>query len=388
MKQKQSDQQDEKGRRRRARFWRFLQIFAVPILTKKYRYACDRIELKGPYLLIANHAANFDPILMGIASPEPLTVVGSEHLERLGFLTRLIHRFFSLIPRRKAASGRQTVIQILKALKQDQPVLLFAEGECTWDGVSAEIFPATGKLAKLARVPLVTFRLQGNYLAQPRWAKKARKGPISGRIVNVYSPEQLGEMNADDVNDAINRDLFVDAPSRAQLEGTKYRSRASAQGLEQALFICPACQRIGVLRAEGDELSCDCGMRARLDQSGVFAEGPFVTIHDWDAWQRQTLEELLGNDDAPTELFPGSGKLTDCSDGTTREVRFSLDLSAQAIRIDGEAHPFSGISDIAMVKASRLVFTADHTYYELFAKNAILRPYLMAVQASQKGTER
>ena len=219
--------------RSRARFWRLLTRLTGRVWARKYRYTFDRIEVEGPYLLIANHACNSDPILVGTANPDqPLAFVGSEHLERLGFLTRLLNRCFTLIPRSKASSGLQSAKQILKVLKQGQPVLLFAEGDCTWDGVSGKIFPATGKLAKLARVPLVTFRLEGNYLMKPRWARKRRKGPVRGRVVRVYSPEELGTMSPEAVNEAVDRDLYTDAPETARQSGAVYRSRARAEGLE------------------------------------------------------------------------------------------------------------------------------------------------------------
>ena len=383
-----TDLEGGKARQRQARFWKRLVRFTGPFWARKFRYTCDPIDLEGPYLLIANHASNADPILVGAANPrQALAVVGSEHLERLGWISRLLTRFFRLIPRSKASSGLQSAKQILQVLKQGQPVLLFAEGDCTWDGVSKAIFPATGKLAKLARVPLVTYRLEGNYMRKPRWARKARKGPVRGRLVRVYSPDDLAAMRPEEIDAAIDRDLCFDGPEAARQTGTAYRSRALAEGLEQALCLCPACGGIGTLQTKGSEIFCPvCGLRARLSETGGFSSGPFPTVREWDLWQTSAMERLVREENR-SGLFPGRGKLTELPGGTPRSVEFSLDLQEKAIVVDGKPLYFSGISDAAMVKTNRLLFTSDGQYCEILAKKALLRPYLTAVSIYQKETE-
>ena len=73
--------------------------------------------------------------------------------------------------------------------------------------------------------------------------------------------------------------------------------------------------------------------------------------------------------------------------GKSRKTRFSLELEKHAIQTDGQVFPFSGISDIAMVKTNRLLFSAPDGYYEIRSEKGILRPYLLAVQNDGKETE-
>lgn len=383
-----SSSPDGKLRRSHRWVWQLAVRLMKPVWARKYQYEYDPVTLDGPYLLIANHGANSDPITVGLANPaRPPAFVGSEHLDRLGPVTRLLRWAFALIPRSKASSGMQTVKRILRVLQQGQPVVLFAEGECTWDGVSADIFPATGKLAKLARVPLVTYRLEGNYLTRPRWAKKPRKGPLRGRLVHIYTPEELAGMDAEAVNAAINRDLYWDAPSSAEQSGAVYRGKAPAAGLERALFLCPACGGLGCLKTKGDEILCTaCGKRARLNAHGTFDSGPYPTVRAWDLWQKRAFGRLV-RAGRQAGLFPCRGTWTELPDGRPRRAEFSLDLKEQAIRIGETALPFAAISDAAMVKTNRLLLTADGKYYEIRADRAILRPYLLAIQPSQTKAE-
>ena len=72
-----------------------------------------------------------------------------------------------------------------------------------------------GALAKLAKCNLVTFRIRGAFFVDPNWCNDhKRKGPVSGEIVGVYTPEQLAKMSNDEIEAIIARDLYEDAYER------------------------------------------------------------------------------------------------------------------------------------------------------------------------------
>ena len=376
------------GRVRR-RAWKLAQRLVHRFLRRKYNYEYSPIGIEGPFLLIANHANNTDPLFVSMSSKTtPLTFVASEHLERLGLLTRLLTRYFSVILRAKASSAVSTVRSILKALRQGESVALFAEGECTWDGISAGIFPATGKLARTAGVPLVTYRLEGNYLSCPRWAKKARKGRCVGSVVRIYSPEELAKMKPDEITAAIDRDIYEDAWQTEKRVNAVFRSKAPAAGLERALFLCPGCHSLGSLRTRGSAVRCrKCGMRAELDGRGFFRTGPFPGILEWDGWQKTAYAKIV-RERPEGALFPARGRLTELPDGKGKPLPFCLDLHRAALLLDGTPVPFRDISEMAMVKTNRLLFTTPSGYFELRTKRGILRPYLLAWQASREIQDR
>jgi 1-acyl-sn-glycerol-3-phosphate acyltransferase len=373
------------------RIWRIAQQIVAPIVSRKYNGSFEQIGIDGPFLLVCNHACNADPIFVGLLSREkPLTYVASEHLERLGFVTTLLTRSFSIIPRKKASTAVDTVRSVLRALKQGASVVLFAEGECTWDGVSNEVFPATGKLAKISRVPLVTCRLEGNYLTKPRWAKASRRGSINGRVVRRYTPEELAKMSPEEITAAINCDIYENAWETQRRANAPFISGASAEGLERALFICPECGEMGSLRTNKNAIFCTkCNMRVTLDGSSFFQNGRFPTVREWDIWQQGELQRRMGTGEENAELFPAKGKMADLSGGTKKRVPFHLDLRRGAIVIDGKTIPLSDFTDMAMVKTNRLLFEWNGSYYEIVTKNGILRPYLLAKQfySTEKGGE-
>lgn len=389
--EKQRKKIDEsKAKRIRQRAWNTAQKVFPRIFERKYNAVFEKNTLTGPFLLIANHAMNSDPILVGFSFPQqPLTYVGSEHLNRLGIISKLLNRYFGLIPRSKATVGADTVGAVLRTLKRGEPVALFAEGDCTWDGVTAKVFPATGKLAKAAGVPLVTYRLEGTYLTFPRWAEKARRGRLHGGVVHVYDKEELAGMTASEVTEAINRDIFVDSWQLQRENGVAYKSKAPAKGLEKALFICPECGKTDCMETDGSRIFCkNCGAAAEMDERGFLTGGKFNTVREWDEWQKQKLNKELGKTTGAS-LFESEGVLTDLIDrkAKKRKIAFSLNAADCALTVDGKAIPFSEISSMAMVKTSRLLFTTGGGYYEIKSKHGILRPYCLAWQNRPVGTE-
>lgn len=351
--------------------WRLLQPPVRALVRWKFHFSCEEIHADGPILLIPNHVSAWDPFLVASSLPKhQVYFVASEHLFRLGLLSRVIEYIFDPIPRRKASSGADTVKACLRRLRAGRSVCLFAEGEQSWNGRNIPIFPATGKLVKSSGATLVTYRLEGAYLSLPRWGRGIRRGRVYGHPVGVYFPEQLKAMTADEVNAVINRDIAEDAWERQRLDPVSYTGKNRAEGLERALCLCPRCRRIGTLRTRGNRIFCSCGLDLEYTETGFFApETPFADVAEWDDWQRQQLHArtfLHPGPDAP--LFSDENlTLVRLSSGHREEQLATGVLTQYEDRLTCGAYafPLSGIGSMAMVLTNRLLFTFDGAYYEI-----------------------
>ena len=226
---------------RRRRIWRVLVWLLRPFLKRRFRMEAAPAEVPGPCLIVANHVTNWDPLLLAMSFPAtPIRFVASEHIFRHGRVSRLLERLAAPIPRRKASSGADTVKACLRALRDGETVCIFAEGDACWDGLTHEVFPATGKLARSSGAALVTYRLEGGYLTLPRWSKKRRPGRMRGAVVGVYPPEELKAMKGPEITALIDRDIFEDAWARQRAEHVRYRAEDRAVGIEKGFFLCPA----------------------------------------------------------------------------------------------------------------------------------------------------
>ena len=365
---------------RHRRIWRFFYVLLRGPICRLFCLEHEDPEINGPCLIVANHVTDWDPLLLAMSFPRlPLYYVASEHIFRQGLISRVLLWLMEPIARRKGAAGTDTVKACLRHLKDGHAVCLFAEGDATWDGRTAQVFPATGKLARSSGAWFLTYRLEGAYLSKPRWGRGIRRGSVSGHPVKLYSPEELRAMKAEEITAAINRDLYEDAWERQRENPVSFRSRHPAEKLETALFLCPKCKRFGTLQSHKSILTCDCGLWLRVLDTGFFdPPEPFSTVAQWEDWQ----QGVLADTDFPEgkEIFRDSN-LELYRVSTDHKDRFlakgALVLFPECLCLDAHRFPLERISTMAMVQRRRLLLTCDNEYYELrTTKDINLRKYL------------
>ena len=368
----------EQALARHKRVFRFCKATLGGALKSIYGFHPEKAEIgKGPFLITANHNGELDPALLALSFSEHMYFVSSEHVFRKGFLSWLLVYLFAPIARVKGMTDATAALNIIRAIKRNTNVCLFAEGNRSYNGVTGPIFPATGKLAKATGASLVTYRFEGGYLTTPRWSRTTRKGNMRGCVVNVYSPEQLKAMTPEEVNERIREDIMEDAFERQLTKPYRYKGKDLAKGLENALYFCPKCGKTGTLHSHGDVFSCTCGLRVRFTETGFFEkveptdpELPFTTIRDWDHWQDQRVveyaaglqEDEIAYSDEGVNLIAVGARHKDSVLETAR-----LSLSKRALTVGDHSFPLSSIHSLAMIGVYKIVFSVEGASYELRA---------------------
>ncbi len=316
--EKQRKKQERAARREMRRYRRafaFFRFVLKPFLRRKFGYRYDDLsKIEGPYLLLANHNTEFDPMFVGLATKKQLFFVASEHIMRKGFGTWFLTRYFHPIIHRKGKDGAKSVFSILKTLRSGSSVALFAEGNRSFDGVTGPIAEATGKMAKAAGVPVVTFRFEGGFLTQPRFSTNVRKGRMYGRLVHVYTKEELAAMSEADISKAIAADLHEDAYEAQARERIAYKGKKKkyAYGLESTLCYCTGCGAFGTLHSDRDTLRCGkCNLTTVYDAFGELtvtggnadSDKTVTNLRDWVARQRAALRGMIREAGEDEELF-------------------------------------------------------------------------------------
>lgn len=400
---KQADSRErEKADRRRKRSWDLSQLVIGPWMRRKFDFSYDAFEpadIEGPVIVAINHTCAYDPILVGIAfRNKPLTFIASEHILRMKTWGPVLDRHFSLIPHQKGARSSRTALVAMKRIKRGESIFLAVEGEQTWDGRSMPVMPYTGKLVKGSGATLVTYMLEGGYLSAPRWSMEARKGKIYGHPVNVYSPETLKGMTDEEVEAAIEKDLWFDTWEwqKTRPDGpVRFRCKGGfAEGLERDVFSCPECGAFGTLRSSGDYISCVCGFKVRMTDTGFFEPAvPVETVADWEKLDREALtdrmKELRESSSAETvEIFADDNVTLvrigdDHAEKEEAHGRVALIYKEGNFVLSIGEHEFSvpGISSMTMALAARVVFSDESGYYELRSEKSSktnLRKYVIA----------
>ncbi len=324
-------------------------------------------HIDGPFIVMSNHNTDLDPLFVSAAFRQHMYAVASEHIFRRGFATWLLRVFLAPISRPKGSTATSTVIEMLRRLREGYNILLFAEGNKSYNGLTTPILPSTGKLVKKARCTLVTFRLTGGYFTSPRWGiKKFRRGRMDGSVVNVYPPEKIAGMSADEVNAAIAADIFEDAYAQQEKNPTRFRSNRRAEGIETALFLCPSCRRLGTLKSRGNGFFCPCGLCGEYDEFGFISGNfPFKTIRDWDLWELDELGKNVCAGDENVYFSEPGLRLCAVTAGVGSRVIDSgtLSVSGTTLRCGNTPIPISSIEDISIHGSSALIMTVSGMGY-------------------------
>lgn len=354
------------------------RILVRPLMRRKYGFTTSQFTPPGPYLVYSNHVTNADPFLLPLSFPRHMYFVASEHLLRWR-VGGLMLKLAAPIIRLKSRTEWGATMEILRRLRAGHNVCLFVEGERTLDGCTMPIADSAAHLAQICGVTLVTYRLEDGYFTEPRWADTVRRQQMSGRVVGVYSPQQLKAMSRAEVNDLIRNDLAVDAYAVQEREQRSYPGQRLAEHLEIALWLCPCCGQIGSLHSQEDRFYCDCGLKLRYTPLGYLEndggpEPPFTTVRDWWRWQEQQVpalaaaaregEALLSDEDQI--LYSGAAgqyQLAEAERGRLALYCDRLEVAGPEGRT--RVFPFSRMSELCCHEHTLISFSMDGHLYEL-----------------------
>lgn len=137
----------------------------------------ENMPLEGPALVVANHQSFLDPPMVGLAVRRELIYLARKTLFRNPYFAAFI-RAFNAVPIDQEGVGKEGLKTILGQLDRGRAVLVFPEGERTWDGRMLPLKPGIQLLIKRARAPLVPVGIAGAYQAWPRWRKYPIPAPL------------------------------------------------------------------------------------------------------------------------------------------------------------------------------------------------------------------
>lgn len=347
-------------------FYTFLRHLVMLFAKLRFGYTYEKaVNLPRNYIVMSNHVTDYDMIFVAASFPRQMYFVASEHVTRMGLLSKFLKYAFEPIIRPKGASAAATVMEMVRKARKGNNVCLFAEGVRTWDGVTCEIVPSTGRLVKTAGCGLVTYKITGGYFSSPMWGGAGvRKGSVHGAPVNVYTPEQLQQMTAAEVQQAIETDLYEDAYARQLERPVRYRSKSPAKGLENLLYICPKCGEYDCFTSQGDTVSCkDCGFSFRYNEFGMLENAPYETVYGFAQWQKERLAEDVRQGVTYLAAHAVLKQLEDHQEIPVTEG--ALQMSGESLRCGDWEVPMEKITDLAMHGQRAIVFSSNKQYYEL-----------------------
>ena len=108
---------------------------------------------------------------------------------------------------------------------------MYPEARYSPSGVTSYIPDAIGRLVKQNGVPVVTIVHHGNYLHTPFWNyRKKRKVPLHTVMTQLLTAQQVKEMTAEEITEAIRKGLQYDE-YKSQKESFSVEISTQSKGL-------------------------------------------------------------------------------------------------------------------------------------------------------------
>jgi len=274
--------------------WLIWLLCRIALMGKKYRVEKIRMEgLKPPYFLLSNHMyfIDFELCAMGTGTHRLNNVVSIDGYYRRPWLMELI----GAICTRKFTMDLHLVKSCLRVIRRGDVLSMYPEARYSPCGIQSYIPESLGKLVKKAGVPVVAVVHHGNHLHSPFWNfRKKRKVPLYTTMTQILTAEDVANMTADGITQAIRTALTYDDYKYQKENGIRITEPFRAEGLHKVLYQCPHCGVESRMASRGTELFCEaCGKRWNLNEDGTLqaleGETEFSHVPDWFLWEKENV---------------------------------------------------------------------------------------------------
>ncbi|MBR4117137.1 MAG: VTT domain-containing protein [Clostridia bacterium] len=287
----------------------FLFGFLYFVLRFYYRLCGIRIKtvnkcgdkLQGPCVVLCNHGSFIDFIyaakLLRKYKPNFVSARLYFYHKWLGTVLKMLGCF----PKSMFATDLESTKNCIKVLKDGGVLAMMPEARLSTAGRFEDIQETTYSFLKKSNVPIYTIKINGDYLAKPKWSKDVRRGALVEAELDILLTEkQIEESSVEQIKRKVEEKLYYNEfewlEARPDL---KYHSKKMAEGLENILTTCPKCNRKFTITAKGKEIFCEhCGKLTEIDQRYSFTpDFNFNNLLQWYDWQQQGLKaEIIDND--------------------------------------------------------------------------------------------
>ena len=358
----------------------FLYPLVVPFVKRKYNVKIEKVK-KGDhrqYLILSNHQTAFDQFFVGAAFRDPLYFVATEDIFSLGFLSKLIKFCFAPIPIKKQVSDVGAVLSCKRVVKEGGSIAMFPEGNRTYSGQTEYINPAIAGLAKLLKLPIAFFKIEGGYGVHPRWADDVRKGTkMRAYVSKVVEVEEYAHLENDELNELIRKELYVD--DTAVLG--EYKHKRLAENLERAIYVCPHCG-LSEFESKFDTILCKkCNLTARYlpnkTLQAVQGALPFTYVKDWYRYQEDFInrldlsafgDEKMFSDEGATLfdvlLYKKKEKVSDAANISAYNDKIVIAHTGETL-----SFPYDKITALSVLGKNKLNIYCEGKVYQIKGKN-------------------
>ena len=274
------------------------------IFTKKYNLkVIDKVNLKkvkGPYILISNHASRQDYIFTAVPLlPRRYNFVAGYN-EFFRSHLALVFNLLKPIPKKNFTPDIYTIKETKRVLNKGGRIILFPEGMNSISGANQPVVVGTGKFIKHFNLPVYYSLIKGGYLTCPKYDLADRKGKVEVTFDQMFTPDELNNLTPSQIEDIINEKLYHDDYEWNKKQKIAYKNDGEiARNLHTLLYWCPKCKSELQMVGEKNTITCKCcGNGATITDTYdlvPFNESCVIprTQTEWFKMQREFVKEQI-----------------------------------------------------------------------------------------------
>lgn len=340
-------------------------VFMTPLFRWRLR-GWEKVPRNGNFFLLSNHTSAFDPVWVSWPIARRCNYMASAALFRIPVLGPIISTW-GAFPKAKFVKDPEAMRTLTTLYERDEIIVMFPEGERTWDGRTRAVLPGIGRLVTRLGAKVVCGRILTGHMFQPRWAHWMRWVPIrcEHRVLDLDGSE-----SPEEVNRLITEAITIDVDS---IEAPPFSfGWRMAEGLPDYLWACPSCfelRSLEVAREDRNAVVCQaCSARWTVDVACKLHGSTETTVaraHDaltrhFGERPRDALEGLCAQGEGNIAVIPrGSKAAPDVqATGTVR-------LTEKALTVGDWVLPLNQVQAVSVEIRNELWLYRGGTRYRL-----------------------
>lgn len=292
------------------------------LFMKKYNiHVNDKVglkKIKGPYILISNHASRLDYIYVGLPLlPSRLNFVAGYN-EFFRSHLQGVFKILKVIPKKNFTADVYTIKQISRILSKGGKIMIFPEGMSSISGANQPVALGTGKFIKHFKVPVYYSVIKGGYLTSPKFCLDERLGHVEVTYDLLFSKEDIEKYSDTEIEDIINESIYHDDFKWNKINRHEFKMNENfLKNIGDLLFICPKCKKEFTITSDKNLIKCNnCDFCVEVDNTYTMHEANGNTLvpdtqTSWFNMQRDIITEQVKDENFKLEETVSLGVLDD-----------------------------------------------------------------------------
>lgn len=279
-------------------------LYSIVKSKVKIKLKSNVENIEQPSIVLCNHGSFYDFAFAGklLRKVRPHFVVARLYFHNTILRWALVGT--GAFPKSMFTNDVESVKNCMKVISSNQVLAMMPEARLSTAGAFEGIQDSTYKFLKKMQVPVYSIKINGSYLAKPKWASKIRKGSVVEAELNqLFTPAELETATLEEIKTKTDHALnFNEWDWLNSHPAIQYKCKDIAKGLENILCICPKCKQKHCFTSNKNQLVCShCGLTVNVDNRYQLSGVEFENILEWHTWQTNEIKKELNNPDFKLE---------------------------------------------------------------------------------------